>query len=293
MIFAYLDEFGHIGPYFGSDHPCHNTSPVFGLAGVLLHENSVRPFSSFFLNRKTDLLGSDIKKSGKMAYEWEKKGTNLFTANSIVKYGEIQRTMSRLLNYVARYNGKVFYYGREKKRGTEEVRSIGLYKTVLSDAIRKIDAYCAAKNENFVIVMDQHSVRKELLETATKTMYGAERAYRLSSPPFEVESYLNQNIQAADWIATIVGRLWNFKLDPEGYAKYEPYHRLFWDKLHGCASHSSVKVRHVRQGPETTKVLGSLGLAMIHAEASKITKERNTTTTTTVTVDVIRSSETH
>jgi len=52
MIFAYLDEFGHIGPFYGREHPSYNTSPVFGLAGILLPEESVRPFATFFLKAK-------------------------------------------------------------------------------------------------------------------------------------------------------------------------------------------------------------------------------------------------
>jgi len=284
MIFAYLDEFGHIGPYFEQDHKNHNTSPVFGLAGILLRESSVRPFASYFLNRKVDLLGFDIRKSGKQAYEWEKKGTNLFTATSIIKYPEIQRSTSRLINYIDRFNGKIFYYGREKRRHSEEVNSTGLYKTVLSDAIRKIDSYCASINENFIIVMDQHSVRKELLETATKTMFGETRAYRLSSPPFEVESYLNQNIQAADWIATLVGRLWNYRLDPLGFSKYEIYDRLYWEKIHSCSSHSSVKIRRENDRLRLVKTEPvDAGYAIMHAQKTKITP----TSIETISIDVV------
>ena len=33
---AYLDEFGHIGPYIARDDPRHNDSPVFGLAGFIM-----------------------------------------------------------------------------------------------------------------------------------------------------------------------------------------------------------------------------------------------------------------
>lgn len=98
MIFAYLDEFGHSGPFFERGHPRHNASPVFGLAGFLMPERSVRPFASYFLNRKIDLLRPEIEVSGKQAYEWEKKGTNLFTPKSILKYPEIQRSAFRLIN---------------------------------------------------------------------------------------------------------------------------------------------------------------------------------------------------
>ena len=34
--FAYLDEFGHIGPYVSRADARHNGSPVFGLAGTII-----------------------------------------------------------------------------------------------------------------------------------------------------------------------------------------------------------------------------------------------------------------
>lgn len=36
LYFAYLDEFGHIGPYVARDDPAYNDSPVFGLGGMIL-----------------------------------------------------------------------------------------------------------------------------------------------------------------------------------------------------------------------------------------------------------------
>jgi hypothetical protein len=36
LYIAYLDEFGHIGPYVSRDDPVHRTSPVFGLGGIVL-----------------------------------------------------------------------------------------------------------------------------------------------------------------------------------------------------------------------------------------------------------------
>jgi len=263
MIFAYLDEFGHPGPFYDRSYPRHNASPVFGLAGLLMPERSVRPFASYFLKHKINLLGHEIAKSGKQAYEWEKKGTNHFTPKSILKYPQIKQSAFRLINYAAKNDCRIFYCGREKIRNREDgLNATGLYKTVFSDAIRQIDSYCKTLNQQFVIVIDQHSTRRELLETASKTMYGEPRAYQLSSPPFEVESYLNQNIQAADWIATIVGRLWSYELDPSGFHEYRVYRDLFWDRLHEAATHSSVKPRPQRSSGET---VGSLGRALLGA----------------------------
>ena len=44
--FAYLDEFGHIGPYVSRADPRYKESPVFGLAGFVLPAAEVRHGSS-------------------------------------------------------------------------------------------------------------------------------------------------------------------------------------------------------------------------------------------------------
>ena len=273
MIFAFLDEFGHNGPYFSRHHPKHNTSPVFGLAGYLMPAHEIRGFGTYFLKQKQHMLGEEIAKSGKHAYEWEKKGTNFFTANSIQKYPNIRRDMFKILNAIRAREGKVFYYGREKIRERDDLNANGLYKTIFAHAIRQINSYCEGIDENFVIVMDENSVRKELLETAAKTMFGHEPARRMLSPPFEVESYLNQNIQAADWIATITGRLWNHRLDEDGFKNYAPYDDYFWQRIHAIATHSTVLKRLMTTNEASTsqRKLGALGHALIAAQEVKIT----------------------
>ncbi|MGR9269836.1 DUF3800 domain-containing protein [Rhizobium leguminosarum] len=270
MIFAYLDEFGHAGPFYGRNHDRFNTSPVFGLGGFLLPETAIRPFATKFLKLKTNLLQFEIEKSGKNAYEWEKKGSNLFTANSINRYPHIRAAMFRLLNDVRNSSGKVFYYGREKIRDTEDVRATGLYTTIFSHAIRQIEAYCESIDESFVLIVDEHSSRKELLETAAKTMFGHTPVRRLLSPPFEVESYLNQNIQAADWVATIISRLWNYKLDQD-FANYADYEKYFWTRIHAVATHSTVMQRPKKPARifAATRTEGALAAALQDALQKK------------------------
>ncbi|QRM32757.1 DUF3800 domain-containing protein [Microvirga sp. VF16] len=246
MIFAYIDEFGHIGPYFGRSAPVYNESPVFGLAGILLPEPAIRPFASFFLQQKELLFSEEIIRSGKMASQWEKKGTSFLRPRPVEQYPNIRRTIYRMMNRLHRDDGAVFYYGREKIKNRTDLNSMGLYKTILSHAIRKIDNYCEQIGENFALVIDEHSARKELLETAAKTMFGEAPARRLISPPFEVESYLNQSMQAADWIATLVGRVYAHKASPEEFPDYEPMSRLFGDRLHNIAVNSTVMERTPR-----------------------------------------------
>lgn len=268
MILAFLDEFGHLGPYFGRSHPKHNTSPVFGIAGILLPEQSVRPFASFFLQRKAELLTTEIVRSGRRPYQWEKKGANLFTANSIEKYPNIRATMFRILNRLKSCGGRVIYVGREKiKNQDDNLNPNGLYKTVFAETIRQIDAYADGLGQNFILVVGEHSARKELLETAAKTMYGAQPTRRLLSPPFEVESYLNQTIQSADWVASIVGRLWNYKLDQVDFQAYAPYEKYFWDRLHAVATHSTV-LRRPKPIVRRAEKIGTFGERLIAAQVS-------------------------
>ena len=72
--FAYLDEFGHVGPYVARTDPKYRESPVFGLAGFVLPADEVRGFGTWFYQRKCELLAFEIARSGKHPALWEKKG---------------------------------------------------------------------------------------------------------------------------------------------------------------------------------------------------------------------------
>ena len=61
--FAYLDEFGHIGPYVARQHPRHNDSPVFGLAGFVMPSEHLHGFGTWFFQRKCDLRAFEIERS--------------------------------------------------------------------------------------------------------------------------------------------------------------------------------------------------------------------------------------
>ena len=76
MYFAYLDEFGHVGPYLGRDNRKFNESPVFGLGGIIIPAREVRSFATWFYQLKSNLLGWEIERSGEAPYWWEKKARN-------------------------------------------------------------------------------------------------------------------------------------------------------------------------------------------------------------------------
>ncbi|MBL3585877.1 DUF3800 domain-containing protein [Rhodovulum sulfidophilum] len=183
IYFVYLDEFGHIGPYCGRKARKHNESPVFGLAGMVLPEQQVRPFASYFLKMKEKPFHTEIIQSGKMSAKWEKKGTSFIRPNPMKKYVEARRKVLRILRKIGQCNGHVFYYGREKFRDRDDLNPIGLYTTCFAHALRRLDRFSTRLGENFVVVVDQHSARKELWECAVKTMYGNQPCRALASPP--------------------------------------------------------------------------------------------------------------
>jgi uncharacterized protein DUF3800 len=257
MKFVYLDEFGHIGPFVSRTSARYSESPIFGLAGVILPQESVRPFATKFLQLKEFLFSREITASGKMAQKWEKKGNDIFRPKAVKLYPNLRMGGFRLIKHVDDLGGKLFYYGREKMVGKLDGNSTGLYTTILSHVIRKLDRLCTEADDNFVLIMDQHATRKELLECAAKTMHGAQPARRLLSPPFEVESYLDQNMQAADWIAAIVGRLWAYELQPDQYKDHQQFRRYYWDRVHTVATYSSVERRRPPRAPKRPRLSAS------------------------------------
>ncbi len=207
-------------------------------------EEHVRSFGTCYLQLKQSYLSNDPTRKGTPFYEWEKKGTNLLTAKSVTKYPAIRDCIFRMESEISSRDGRIIYQGREKVRGDGEgLNPNGLYATVFSDIIRAIDEYCNKIDDNFVIVLDQHSARKQLLVTASKTMYGNRPTRRMICPPFEVESHLNQQVQAADWLATIVGRIWNQRVEPEEFSDFSDYEKYFGRRIEKLSVQSELKRR--------------------------------------------------
>ena len=92
-----------------------------------------------------------------------------------------------------------------------------------------------------MMILDQHSDRIRLLESASKTMFSpASPARCLLEPPFQVESHLYQTIQAADWIATMMGRLHAHNVAPTQYADWAWAETYYGRELRSLATHSSL-----------------------------------------------------
>ena len=141
-LFAYLDEFGHVGPYVGRQDPRYKESPVFGFAGFVLPAEAVRGFGTWFFQRKCELLAIEIERSGEHPALWEKKGASLYTVTNVTRYPELCRFTNRLFNKIERLGGFVFYVGVRKTAAPGSHNPNRLYARVFLEAIKRIDGYC-------------------------------------------------------------------------------------------------------------------------------------------------------
>lgn len=243
--FAYLDEFGHIGPYVSRKDPKHNDSPVFGLAGFVLPSDEVRGFGTWFFQRKCELLDFEIKRSGKHPAIWEKKGASLYTVTNVIKYPNLRRFTNRLFNKVEELGGFLFFVGIRKTVSPDYHRPNRLYERVLLEAIKRIDEFCAKDRnppDNFLLALDEHEHRPALLTEAARSMYGTiERRRHLIEPPFHLESHRYQTVQAADWIAGLIGRLGAIWADPEAYPENDVFRRCFEHRLNRISRRSGIR----------------------------------------------------
>lgn len=242
---AYLDEFGHIGPYISRTDPKHNDSPVFGLAGFVLPIDEVRNFGTWFYKRKCELLSFEIDRSGSHPATWEKKGASLYTARNVEKYAELRKFTFRLFNKIDSLGGFVFYVGGFKPDPPDTHNPNHIYGYVLREAIKRIDQYCSEDcmpTEKFMLALDEHDQRSALITHASISMYGTSTPRRcLIEPPFQLESHRYQTLQAADWIAGLVGRFGAVWKAPDEYPENIVFRTYFEDRLNRVAIRSGIR----------------------------------------------------
>lgn len=245
LYVAYLDEFGHIGPYVSQDHPKHKTHPAFGLGGVVLPYDQVRSFSTYFFKLKNRLLKYDLDKSGVHPAKWEKKGSALYTLHNIKTYQELRQATNRLLNHIKAVGGFVIYVGIEKDISNIDAHDPKrLYHSVLKEAIKRLDQETEQRNAKFMLILDQQEenvLRGEIVETASIAMFGTDARVNLIEPPVQVESHLYQTVQCADWLCGIFGRLTHYECEPDTKADFKAIHDYFHERIHKVSLRSSLK----------------------------------------------------
>lgn len=248
---VYLDEFGHIGPYISSEHPQHNTHPAFGLGGFVLPINAVRPFSSFFFELKLNLFENfDIKQAKEKAKSkgerfqlstWEKKGSQQYSVVNLRKYTKfLTRSTSRIINRITSKGGFLFYVGEAKFRDPKQHNPQEVYKSSLTEIIKRLDDEFRSEDAQFLIFMDDSEGSADLVKKSIYEMHQNGR-YQLIEAPMQVDSKLYQTIQCADWLCAIYGKIAYYQIEPQTKPEYELFVRYFGDKIASAQKRSNVR----------------------------------------------------
>ena len=183
---------------------------------------------------------------------WEKKGASLYTVTNVTRYRQLRMFTNRLMNKIVSVGGFVFYVGIEKSAAPDAHNPNRLYARVFVEAIKRVNGFCGEDcdpPEYFLLMLDEHDQRSALLEEAARSMYAKhERRRHLIEPPFHLESHRYQTLQAADWIAGLVGRLGAIWTDPMGWPENEVFRRYFEHRLTRSSHRSGIRRRRQVHG---------------------------------------------
>lgn len=247
--FVYLDEFGHDGRYISREDKRFKTSPIFGLGGFALPVVRIRGFATWFYQLKCHLLDWEIKQTREHPAKWEKKGSALYTIENIEKYPELRQATNRLINKIKREDGFIFYQGLEKYNPKFGHNSKSPYKTTLSKSLRKLDEAFRRERDTFTLMLDEHQIRAEIVEAASKTMFGEEGVISLIEPPIQAESHLFQTLQCADWICGLLGRLGAYRVRPDEYKDFASADKYFGQRIDSAAQFSTIEKNRPKKKP--------------------------------------------
>lgn len=188
MLLAYLDEFGHVGPYVSPKHPKYKTHPAFGYAGFVVPSSNVRAFGGFFEHIKESLLKFEIDRDGEHPRRWEKKGASLLTTKNVLRYPDLTNSIHRLLTRLIELDGRVIYYGQLKPAGSEkETGESSSERNAhhLRQILIRLGSYANQEESDVLVVLDSTDDKPRL---AAVEQWPASSMQRLHHLRFEESS---------------------------------------------------------------------------------------------------------
>lgn len=253
MLVAYLDEFGHIGPYVSHDHQRHHTHPAFGYGGFVMPVEGVRPFGGLFEYLKARLFEPEILRDGAHPKQWEKKGSSLFTTRNHVNYGdEIRPALRRLSRKLHSVDGQIVYYGQEKPVGDELATgesAANRSQHMLINSVRHLCKYADKRRERIMIFLDavDSKPRLEAVRAMGGFIYGDDdpALKRVIEVPMQLESKHYGMVQYADWVCGLIGRTSHFHLVPGSEFSWAP-RVLRDDMLRVASAHTASYIQRRR-----------------------------------------------
>ncbi|WP_277424255.1 DUF3800 domain-containing protein [Schaalia sp. ZJ1691] len=229
MIVAYLDEFGHVGPYMSTQHKKFKDHPLFGYAGIVLPETAIRAFGAKFEQVKARQFRSEIIKTGKHPRRWEKKGAEMFTTGAYNMYPQRVGFITDLADYAKRLNGGIFFYGEKKPIGTQKMTGQSAAERtsgVLTEVVRRLCRYADLHDDHLVIFLDKGGPmpREDAITSLAQFIYASQdpSMKRIVEVPMELESHRYGAMQFADWMCAITSRATHFHFSDSNEFSWAP-----------------------------------------------------------------------
>ncbi|WP_083912288.1 DUF3800 domain-containing protein [Corynebacterium mastitidis] len=214
MFIAYLDEFGHQGPFISPEHRKYNTHPIFGYGGYVIPAEHARALGGYFEQIKWDLLSWEIERDRAHPHRWEKKGARLLTSTNLSRYGgEIRPALKRIYEKLDSVGGRIFFFGQETPCGPVSVTgetSKDREAHCLIQTARRLGTYAKVKGGNMFIIMDATDTdnRERAVATLGRTIYSREGdTDSIIEIPLQADNRLYGTIQLADWTCALLMRI--------------------------------------------------------------------------------------
>lgn len=250
MLVAYIDEFGHEGPYISPTHPKYHQHPVFGYAGMVLPASAARTFGAHFKRQRNNLFKTLVD-AHPTPSQFEKKGNEYFSTGSIEAYPSHVRVYQALLRTLYSLGGSLFYFGYEKPVGTVKetgMSSRDIVEKALRETINRISRHADGEQSDVLIIADAitDKTRREIASQMYAHIYSRSSSFpemrRAVEVPLHIESKLNSNVQFADWTCALVARASHYQLVRGSQFEWAP--RLFGAHVRGHFTYESVIHTH-------------------------------------------------
>jgi hypothetical protein len=227
MYLLYLDEFGHEGVYDPAD-PRKQSSPIFGLGGVLVSDEKWKALDRGYLDLKRYFFANEIRNCGDRPERWEFKGNTLSTPSKQSNRRN-QRFGIAVLDLLKRCDCTIVGKGFVKRVGTSH-DAIATYTSIVQGIMRsaeKIMRQKAGRQKGVcLMVMDRRNEENDRLvvESAQSHLF-SNGFQRILESPLVVDSQHYHGVQAADIVCGILGGLLRWRKTPRissGYSEIEP-----------------------------------------------------------------------
>ena len=87
-----------------------------------------------------------------------------------------------------------------------------------------------------------------LLTQVSRYMYGGDYPRRaLIEPPLHLESHRYQTVQAANWVAALVGRWGAYWVDPAVWPETEVFERYYGERLRAVQIRSGIRRENISE----------------------------------------------